>query len=36
VLDAVEAGDATLARAAIERHVEATYDWIAGLRLGLS
>jgi DNA-binding FadR family transcriptional regulator len=36
VLDAVEAGDAALARAAIERHVEATYDWIAGLRLGLN
>ena len=35
VLDAVEAGDAALARGAIERHVEATYDWIAGLRLGL-
>jgi DNA-binding FadR family transcriptional regulator len=36
VIDAIDAGDAVLARAAIERHVEATYDWIVGLRLGLS
>jgi DNA-binding FadR family transcriptional regulator len=36
VLDAVDAGDAGLARTTIERHVEATYDWIVGLRLGLS
>ncbi len=35
VLDAVDAGDAERARATMERHVEATYDWIAGLRLGL-
>jgi GntR family transcriptional repressor for pyruvate dehydrogenase complex len=26
--------DATGARAALERHVEATHDWIIGLRLG--
>jgi DNA-binding FadR family transcriptional regulator len=36
VLDAVDAGDGATARAAMERHVEATYDWIVGLRLGLS
>jgi DNA-binding FadR family transcriptional regulator len=36
VLDAVDAGDAVTARAAMERHVEATYDWIVGLRLGLA
>ena len=28
------AGDPAAARAAIERHVEATHDWIVGLRLG--
>ena len=35
VLDAVDATDPAAARAAMERHVEATYDWIVGLRLGL-
>ncbi len=34
VVAALAAGDAALPRAAIERHVEATYDWIVGLRLG--
>jgi DNA-binding FadR family transcriptional regulator len=36
VLDAIDAADGAAARAAMERHVEATYDWIVGLRLGLS
>jgi DNA-binding FadR family transcriptional regulator len=36
VLDAVDATDSAAARTAMERHVEATYDWIVGLRLGLS
>ncbi len=31
---ALVAGDAMAARAALERHVEATHDWIVGLRLG--
>jgi GntR family transcriptional repressor for pyruvate dehydrogenase complex len=31
---ALDAGDAAAARAALERHVEATHDWIVGLRLG--
>ena len=35
IVTAVAAGDAVAARAAMTRHVEGTYDWIVGLRLGL-
>jgi GntR family transcriptional repressor for pyruvate dehydrogenase complex len=35
IVDAILAGEAGAARAAMERHVEGTYDWIVGLRLGL-
>jgi DNA-binding FadR family transcriptional regulator len=34
VLRAIGAGDAQAARAAMIAHVEATHDWIVGLRLG--
>ncbi len=34
LLAAVAAGDPAAARAAVERHVEATHDWVVGLRLG--
>lgn len=34
VLRAIDAGDAAAARAAMVAHVEATHDWIVGLRLG--
>jgi DNA-binding FadR family transcriptional regulator len=34
LLAAVAAGDPADARAAVERHVEATHDWVVGLRLG--
>jgi DNA-binding FadR family transcriptional regulator len=35
VVSAVVARDAAAAREAMTRHVEGTYDWIVGLRLGL-
>ncbi len=35
IVTAVVAGEAGAARSAMERHVEGTYDWIVGLRLGL-
>ena len=35
IVAAIAEGDAEAARAAMERHVESTYDWILGLRLGL-
>jgi DNA-binding FadR family transcriptional regulator len=35
IVAALADGDADAARAAMERHVEGTYDWIVGLRLGL-
>jgi GntR family transcriptional repressor for pyruvate dehydrogenase complex len=35
IVTAVLAGRAAAARSAMERHVEGTYDWIVGLRLGL-
>jgi DNA-binding FadR family transcriptional regulator len=35
IVTAVLAGDADAAHRAMERHVEGTYDWIVGLRLGL-
>ena len=34
LLAAVAARDPAAARAAVERHVEATHDWVVGLRLG--
>ncbi len=34
ILDAIVAADAAAAREAMVSHVEATYDWIVGLRLG--
>ena len=34
LVEAILAGDPTAARAALVRHVEATHDWIVGLRLG--
>lgn len=34
IVAAIAAGDDGTARAATVRHVEATYDWIAGLLLG--
>jgi DNA-binding GntR family transcriptional regulator len=34
-VSAVVARDAAAAREAMTRHVEGTYDWIVGLRLGL-
>jgi DNA-binding FadR family transcriptional regulator len=34
LLAAVAAGDSAAARAAVERHIEATHDWVVGLRLG--
>ncbi|HET6171260.1 MAG TPA: FCD domain-containing protein [Gaiellales bacterium] len=35
IVAAILAGDTDAAHAATERHVEGTYDWIVGLRLGL-
>jgi GntR family transcriptional repressor for pyruvate dehydrogenase complex len=35
IVTAVLAGEAEAAHSAMERHVESTYDWIVGLRLGL-
>ena len=35
IVAAILAGDAGAAHVAMERHVEGTYDWIVGLRLGL-
>ena len=35
IVAAIAAGDADAARSAMQRHVEGTYDWIVGLRLGL-
>jgi DNA-binding FadR family transcriptional regulator len=35
IVSAVAASDPPAARAAMEAHVESTYDWIAGFRLGL-
>ena len=35
IVAAILAGDAGAAHGAMERHVEGTYDWIVGLRLGL-
>ena len=35
IVAAIAEGDADAAHAAMERHVEGTYDWIVGLRLGL-
>jgi GntR family transcriptional repressor for pyruvate dehydrogenase complex len=35
IVAALAAGDRDGARRAMERHVEGTYDWIVGLRLGL-
>jgi DNA-binding FadR family transcriptional regulator len=35
IVEAILAGDADAAHRAMERHVEGTYDWIVGLRLGL-
>ena len=35
IVAAVVAGDAAAAHDAMTRHVEGTYDWIVGLRLGL-
>jgi GntR family transcriptional regulator, transcriptional repressor for pyruvate dehydrogenase complex len=35
IVNAVLAGDAAAAHAAMTRHVEGTYDWVVGLRLGL-
>ena len=35
IVAAMLAGEASAARTAMERHVEGTYDWIVGLRLGL-
>ena len=35
IVTAVLAGEADAAHSAMERHVEGTYDWIVGLRLGL-
>jgi GntR family transcriptional regulator, transcriptional repressor for pyruvate dehydrogenase complex len=35
IVSAVMAGDAAAAHDAMTRHVEGTYDWIVGLRLGL-
>jgi GntR family transcriptional regulator, transcriptional repressor for pyruvate dehydrogenase complex len=35
IVAAVLAGEAGAAHSAMERHVEGTYDWIVGLRLGL-
>ena len=35
IVAAIAARDQHGARAAMERHVESTYDWIAGYRLGL-
>jgi GntR family transcriptional regulator, transcriptional repressor for pyruvate dehydrogenase complex len=35
ILAAIAASDPASARAAMEIHVESTYDWIAGFRLGL-
>jgi GntR family transcriptional repressor for pyruvate dehydrogenase complex len=34
ILSAILSGDADAARAAMADHVESTYDWILGLRLG--
>jgi DNA-binding FadR family transcriptional regulator len=34
IVEAVAAGAADAARAATVRHVEATHDWVLGLRLG--
>jgi GntR family transcriptional repressor for pyruvate dehydrogenase complex len=35
IVAAILAGEAAAAHGAVERHVEGTYDWIVGLRLGL-
>jgi GntR family transcriptional regulator, transcriptional repressor for pyruvate dehydrogenase complex len=35
IVAAIAASDADAARSAMQRHVEGTYDWIVGLRLGL-
>ena len=35
IVAAIAEGDPEAAHAAMERHVESTYDWILGLRLGL-
>ena len=35
IVAAIAEGDPEAAHAAMERHVEGTYDWIVGLRLGL-
>jgi GntR family transcriptional repressor for pyruvate dehydrogenase complex len=35
IVSAILAGDAAAAHDAMTRHVEGTYDWIVGLRLGL-
>ncbi len=35
IVAAIAESDPEAARAAMERHVESTYDWILGLRLGL-
>ena len=35
IVSALLSGDAAAAHAAVTRHVEGTYDWIVGLRLGL-
>jgi DNA-binding FadR family transcriptional regulator len=35
IVSAILAGDPAGAHAAVTRHVEGTYDWIVGLRLGL-
>lgn len=34
IVDAIAQSDAPVARAATERHVEGTFDWFVGLRLG--
>jgi GntR family transcriptional regulator, transcriptional repressor for pyruvate dehydrogenase complex len=34
IVTAIERGDGAAARAAMERHAEATHDWFVGLRLG--
>ena len=34
IVEAIARGDAPAARAATERHVEGTFDWFVGLRLG--
>ena len=34
IVEAIARGDSAAARGAMERHVEGTFDWIVGLRLG--